>query len=65
MNFNKTDFSNVAQQFISSARAQLQQLRAEGQNLDILNTSDLADFDKLIQKIDEATIRAHDFEDAL
>lgn len=63
--FNKTGFSNAAQQFISSARAQLQQLRAEGQNLDILNTSDLADFDKLIQKIDEATTRAKDFEDAL
>lgn len=64
-NFNKTDFSNAAQQFISSARAQLQQLRAEGQNLDILIPQDLADFDKLIQKIDEATTRAHDFEDAL
>ena len=64
-NFNKTNFSKAAQQFISSARAQLQQLRAEGQNLDILNTSDLADFDKLIQKIDEATARAHDFEDVL
>ena len=63
--FTDTSFSKVAQQFISSARAQLQQLRAEGQNLDILNPQDLAEFDKLIQKIDEATTRAHDFEDAL
>lgn len=65
MSFNKTDFSNAAQQFISSVRMQLQQLRAEGQNLDILNASDLADFDKLIQKMDEATTHAHDFEEAL
>lgn len=64
-NFNKSDFLNVAQQFISSTRIQLQQLRSEGQNLDILNPQDLAEFDKLIQKIDEATTRAHDFEDAL
>lgn len=63
--FTDTSFSKAAQQFISSARAQLQQLRAEGQNLDILNPQDLAEFDKLIQKIDEATTRAHDFEDAL
>lgn len=63
--FTDTSFSKVAQQFISSARAQLQQLRAEGQSLDILNPQDLAEFDKLIQKIDEATTRAHDFEDAL
>ena len=63
--FTDTSFSKAAQQFISSARAQLQQLRAEGQSLDILNPQDLAEFDKLIQKIDEATTRAHDFEDAL
>ena len=63
--FTDTSFSKAAQQFISSARAQLQQLRAEGQNLDILNPQDLAEFDKLIQKIDEATTRAHDFDDAL
>ena len=63
--FTDTSFSKAAQQFISSARIQLQQLRAEGQNLDILNPQDLAEFDKLIQKIDEATTRAHDFEDAL
>ena len=62
--FTDTSFSKAAQQFISSARAQLQQLRAEGQSLDILNPQDLAEFDKLIQKIDEATTRAHDFEDA-
>lgn len=64
-NFNKTDFLSAAQQFISSTRIQLQQLRAEGQNLDILNPQDLAEFDKLIQQIDEATTRAHNFEDAL
>ena len=63
--FTDTSFSKAAQQFISSARAQLQQLRAEGQSLDILNPQDLAEFDKLIQKIDEATTRAHDFDDAL
>ena len=63
--FTDTSFSKAAQQFISSTRIQLQQLRAEGQNLDILNPQDLAEFDKLIQKIDEATTRAHDFEDAL
>ena len=57
--FTDTSFSKVAQQFISSARAQLQQLRAEGQNLDILNPQDLAEFDKLIQKID-TQIRKHD-----
>lgn len=63
--FTDTSFSKAAQQFISSTRIQLQQLRAEGQNLDILNPQDLAEFDKLIQKIDEATTRAHDFDDAL
>lgn len=63
--FTDTSFLKAAQQFISSARAQLQQLRAEGQSLDILNPQDLAEFDKLIQKIDEATTRAHDFDDAL
>lgn len=63
--FTDTSFSKAAQQFISSARVQLQQLRAEGQNLDILNPQGLAEFDKLIQKIDEATTRAHDFENAL
>ena len=63
--FTDTSFSKAAQQFISSTRIQLQQLWAEGQNLEVLNPQDLAEFDKLIQKIDEATTRAHDFEDAL
>lgn len=64
-NFNKTDFSNAIQQLVSSARVQLQQLRATGEGLGILDKEDLASFDELIQKINDATSKAQNFEEVL